>query len=155
MISPSPIVLLLVCFHVLMCDSQRCINTYQDLKASVRSNFTDNIHRMMRVFYPPNKSTNHAIFIHYCVQDEDQDEFDQNDFVTDAPRCNYTFARYQFQWLMNSLPLLIDSDVLKANTFDFASLNSANLSLNIDPFCGDVDGLEMLETLTVWVNYST
>ena len=72
--------------------------------------------------------------------------------IDDRSVSNETLPDYQFQWLVNSLPLLIDSDVLQANTFHFAALKHENLSLTIDPFCNDVEGLVMLETLTVWVS---
>ena len=138
-----------------LCKSQTCINNYRDMKATLRSNRTDNIHKMLSVFYPPNESTHHVVFVHYCVvMDEDDDlyyELNSTEFIQ-SPLCNQTFSDYQFQWLVNSLPLLTDSDVLKANTFDFAALNKANLTLNIiNPFCDEVDGLALLETLTVWV----
>ncbi len=139
----------------LLCKSQNCIENYQELKATIRSNVTDNIHDMLIVFYPPNKSTNHIVFVHYCVVGEDDDDLLYGSNTTNSTEnlfCNDTFIEYKFEWLVNSLPLLTDTDVLKANTFDFAALNQVNLTINIiDPFCDGVDGLTMLETLTVWV----
>lgn len=149
---------LLVCF-MSTTDSRSCIRTYNQLKSDLRDNSTgtDNIHRLMSAFYPPNKSTTHTIFVHYCVRntsvvnkDPAVDDDDIDDDI-DYNECNQTFTDYKFQWLANSLPLLTDSDVLQANTFFFAAIKDLNLSLTIDPFCDDTDGLALLETLTVWV----
>ena len=126
---------------------RNCISTYQELKASLRSNRTDNVNRMLDAFYPPNQAPSHIVFVRYCVRNDNYeiDGFDRDD------NCNETFAELEFQWLTNTIPLLIDSDVFMANTFNFADLVQFNLSLMIDPFCDGTNGLLMLETLTVWV----
>ena len=141
----------------LLSESLKCVNTYQDLKVSIRSNRTANVQHMLNAFYPPNESTNHVINVHYCANGT-RDMEGSGDGVTDAdgflsPSCNQTIADYHFQWLVNSLPLVTDSDVLQANTFYFAGINHKNLSLNImHPFCENIDPLPLLETFTVWVS---
>ncbi len=124
-----------------------CISTYQDLKASLRNNRTTNINRMLDAFYPPNLTPSHVVFVRYCIGNNYT--FDLlNPEVEDYDEC------YEFQWLANTIPLLIDSDVFLANTFNFASLVQLNLTVSIDPFCEDVDSSQLLETLTVWVSYN-
>ena len=122
-----------------------CISTYQDLKASLRNNRTANVNRMLDAFYPPNLTPSHVVFVRYCIKNNYT--FDLMDPVAeDFDEC------YEFQWLANTIPLLIDSDVFLANTFNFASLVQLNLTVSIDPFCEDIDSLQLLETLTVWVS---
>ena len=145
------VLILLLFLNIFSCFSQRpdCISTYQELKASLRSNRTDNVQKMLDVFYPPNLSTNHVVFVNFCVREDFRSDPETGEY---EEMCNNTFSKYQFQWLSNSLPLLIDSDVFRANTFDFARLRHINLSLAVDPFCDDADGFNMLLTLTVWVS---
>ena len=129
-----------------------CISTYQDLKTSLRSNRTHNVQRMLDVFYPPNTAPSHVVFVMYCVRSDYVFDSDVGS-IRSEESCNSTFTNFEFQWLTNTIPLLIDSDVFQANTFNFADLLQMNLSLTIDPFCDDVDGAAMLETLTVWVSH--
>lgn len=126
-----------------------CIGTYQELRSLLRSNLTDNVKRMLDVFYPPNKSPSHIVFVTYCTKRNAASIDELND------ECNATTTdKFQFQWITNTIPLLIDSDVFKANTFNLAFLVQMNLTLLINqPFCDNTDGLLMLETLTVWVSY--
>lgn len=124
---------------------QKCINTYNDLKRSLRRNHI-NIQDMINVFYPPNESTNHVVNVYYCMTNTTDNTTNIEDQY-----CNQTFSQYHFQWLVNSLPILTDSDVLRANTFNLASLKQNNLTLQLQSFCEDANELLLLETLTVWV----
>ncbi len=138
---------------VSLCSSQSAVNnncttSYQELKSSLRSNRTHNVQRMLDVFYPPNTAPSHVVFVTYCVRNNYVFDSDDESFIEE--NCGNT--QFQFQWLTNTIPLLIDSDVFKANTFDFADLLQMNLTLMIDPFCDGIDAVTMLETLTVWVS---
>ncbi len=132
-----------------------CITTYQELKSSLRSNRTHNVQKMLDVFYPPNTAPSHVVFVTYCVRNNIMMPLESEGAIGFIEECynNDTFTQFEFQWLTNTIPLLIDSDVFTANTFNFADLLQMNLSLIIaDSFCDDIDGVTMLETLTVWVS---
>ena len=149
----STLVIFIFCLCVHFCVSWKetdCISNYQELKASLRSNLTDNVQKLLGAFYPPNQSSSHSVLVHYCERksfkiDPDTDEYvDQN--------CNFMSADYKFLWFIHTLPVLIDPDVFRATTFYFAELNHLTLSLTINPFCNNTDGPEMLSILTTWVN---
>ena len=148
----SPVVFIFY-LHICSCVSWKetdCISNYQELKASLRSNLTDNVHKLLGAFYPPNQSSSHSVLVHYCERknftiDPDTDEFlDQN--------CDYMSTEHRVLWLTSSLFLLIDLDVFRADTFYLADLHHLNLSLTVNPFCNDTDGPDMLLTLTAWVS---
>ena len=128
-----------------------CIENYQELKTHLRSNHTENVQRMLDAFYPPNKSPSHVVFVKYCVRNNNTIGSETADPA--MGQCNEIYTEFQFQWITNTIPLLIDSDVFKANTFNFADLVQVNLTLIIDsPFCDYGGSLIMLETLTQWVS---
>lgn len=129
-----------------------CISTYQGLKTSLRSNSTGNVQKLLDVFYPPNMAPTHVVFVKYCVRKNLTQSNFETAPLTEEEYCNTTYLDSRFQWLTNTIPLLIDSDVFMANTFNFASLVELNLTLTIDPFCEGIDGLALLDTLTVWVS---
>ena len=138
--------------QVYLCKSvegRPCISTYQELKISLRSNLTDNVQKMLNVFYPANKASSHVVFVRYCLRKDYTIDEETGQYVQEE--CNSSFA--EFQWLTNSVPLLIDSDVFQVITFSLADISQVNLTLTVDPFCDSVDGESMLETLTVWVSF--
>ena len=142
-----------LCLQVYLCfslEGRPCISNYQELKLSLRSNLTDNVQKMLDVFYPPNKASTHVVFVRYCVRNNFTIDEGINELLQEE--CDSSIAEREFQWLTNSVPLLIDSDVFQGITFSFVDVNHKNLSLTIDPFCDGVGGETMLETLTVWVS---
>ena len=127
--------------HLSVCFSQQqeeptCIENYEQLKDSLRSNKTNNIQELLDAFYPPNESTVHWAFVrYYCVNDS----------------FNCT-TNYTYIWAENAILLVHEYELLNALTLNLFDLRSTQLELNISPFCTDVDEVELLFTLTTWVS---
>ena len=137
-----------------------CIETYSELKDTLRNQGTDNVRKMLNAFYPTSPNTNvHLVNITYYIGNFQLPSnytlmsYDNDSYYSDV----YV---YTYHWTDNRLMLIVEPILLNTLTFYLFSFGVSQLHLFISPsFCTNNTKrhIELLDTLTTWVKaaYST
>ena len=148
---------LFILFHVSLgvYGSTKCIQNYQELRASIQNN-SENADNLLLAFYPPNRSPAHLLNVYYYIVDHENGQEEDGGNVTHPNFENpNTTADYIFQWVDSSTLLLTEFRLFQALSFEIAGLETGAVDVKISPFCDSNKEVELLNLATVWVKPKT